>query len=260
MQQEAASQGGRRNLTIFVFATDLTLREGVAGGLFKISGTAIHPVKTHHPREWVKLREYVEPYLIQAAPSLTKAPVTIDHNVAIPLTDCRITISTWNEKDGAVYYEGLVNAYVADLIRTGKIKGVSLGIDWFKPGGGIIVGEAGQVIPYAFSFNEFSLIQNMTPGDPETTIRLWEALREGIETGSFELFEIQQQLVEAKERLAQLKHEREAAKIAAEARFVGLREAVKACIPNEMSLTFWRPGARMFARQLKETIEKYGGE
>jgi hypothetical protein len=178
------------------FSDGLTLLESVDGKLFKISGSAIHPCKTFHPNEWAKVRQYVEPYLEQAAPTLTKAPVTIDHSY--PLQGCKITVSVW--KDGALIYEGLVTADVADKIRKGVIKHVSVGVDWTKPGGGVVVGEEGQLIPYAFEFNEFSFLQNMDPGDNVSTVHLWEGvLKEAVA-------QVQQPTVEKPQPLTPLQH------------------------------------------------------
>jgi hypothetical protein len=257
------------------FYGSFVLKEAI-GGLYKISGTAIHPVKTHHPREWVKLRQYVEPYLEQAAPSLTKVPVTIDHGNyphTIPLTDCRITVSSW--KDGQLIYEGLVNARVADLIRQGKIKGVSLGIDWLKPGGGILVGAEGQVIPFSFEFNEFSLIQNMQPGDPTTTVRLWEALTEGIRSGDFSDVEKQRQAAELLDIVAETTREmfppvvQEAveavkAKMQEEWKAEALREGnltlkkeIEAIMPSGLTLVYWNNSAKTFLQELKQVLESY---
>ncbi len=159
------------------YSDGLTLLESVDGKLFKIPGSAIHPCKTFHPNEWAKVRQYVEPYLERAAPTLTKARVTIDHSYPLPEGN-RITVSVW--KDGELIYEGYVTADIADKIRKGIIKHVSVGVDWTKPGGGVIVGEEGQLIPYAFDFNEFSFLQNMDAGNPQATVHLWEGLMEGI--------------------------------------------------------------------------------
>jgi hypothetical protein len=180
-----------------IFSGSLKLAEGTAG-LYRISGVAIHPCKTYHPKEWGKIREYIEPYLERAAPTLTKVPVTLNHGYQLP--GCKITLSVW--KDGELIYEGVVTARIADLIRNGEIQHVSVGVDWQKPGGGIIVGEEGQVIPYAFEFNEFSLLQNMEPGDPMSTIRLWEGLAEGILKNATD-----QEMVAIRKRAFQLQDE-----------------------------------------------------
>jgi hypothetical protein len=163
-----------------VILSDITILREAIGGLYKISGSAIHPCKTFHPNEWVKLRQYVEPYLERAAPTLAGKPITIDHKQTLS-PENKITISYW--QDGQVYFEGTVTEQVYQMFMDGTLKRqVSIGVDWAHPGGGVIVGEEGQFIPYAFDFSELSfLTQEMNPGDLESSLQIWEGvLKEAI--------------------------------------------------------------------------------
>ena len=148
-------------------------------GMRKIKGSAIHPVATYHPHEWLKLRKYVEEYLAQAAPTLVGKPLMIDHNTPIP--NSKITFAFWNPETSSVDYEAEVPEDIADLIREGKIKGVSVGLDWQQVGGGLLVTPEGTV-PYAFTFEELSLCRNIQPGDPMATVQLWEGILPDAET------------------------------------------------------------------------------
>ena len=94
-------------------------------------------------------------------------------------------------------YEGTITEDVYKMSKSGMLKPkVSVGVDWLKPGGGLIVGEQGQVIPYAFDFSEFSLLMNMEPGDPDTNLQIWDGLMEGIIREGIEIVES----VEARKR------------------------------------------------------------
>jgi predicted NACHT family NTPase len=72
------------------------------------------------------------------------------------------------------------------------------------------------------------------------------------------LVEARKELFAANDKVVKLEKELQDEKVAAEVQLASLREAVRATIPNEMTLTFWNPAAKIFARQLKETIERYG--
>jgi hypothetical protein len=160
-------------LTILGDSLNLVLVEGTAG-LYKISGTAIHPCKTFHPADWAKIRYYIEPCLEKAAPTLVGKPIVIDHSTKLSEGNV-VTVSYW--KDGQLFYEATITKDVYDLFKNGMLKPhVSVGVNWMKPGGGLVVGESGEIIPYGFDFSEFSLLMNMEPGDPQTTLQLWEGV------------------------------------------------------------------------------------
>jgi hypothetical protein len=155
------------------FAGTISLKEA-SGGLWRVSGYAIHPMKTFHPKEWPTIRNYLEPYLINAAPTLAGKPFLIDHARTLSPQNC-LTLGKWDTEKCGVYYEGNVTEDVAIKIKSGRIKGVSVGVDFEKPGSGLVITDEG-CIPYAFGFDEVSFLENMTPGDPQASIQLWEGM------------------------------------------------------------------------------------
>jgi len=157
---------------IFLQAS-ISLKEAL-GNLWRVSGYAIHPMATYHPNEWPTVRQYLEPYLVNAAPTLAGKPFLIDHHRTLS-PENRLTLGRWDSEKRAVYYEGLVSEDVAAKIRAGRIKSVSVGVDFEKIGSGLVITESG-CIPYAYGFDEVSFLENMTPGDPQATIQLWEGV------------------------------------------------------------------------------------
>jgi hypothetical protein len=145
----------------------------------KVKGAAIHPMATYHPYEWPKVRVYLDDYLERAAPSAVGKPFMLDHSRSLSAEN-KITKNVWNKEKAQVEYEGDVSDDVAAMIESGKIKGVSVGLDFSKPGGGMLITERG-VIPYAFGFEEYSFLQDMEPGDPKA----WVSLCEAMETQEF---------------------------------------------------------------------------
>lgn len=145
----------------------------------KVHGAAIHPMATYHPYEWPKVRVYLDDYLERAAPSAVGKPFMLDHSRTLSAEN-KITKNVWNSEKAQVEYEGEVSDDVANMIKSGKIKGVSVGLDFTKPGGGMLITEKG-VIPYAFGFEEYSFLQHMEPGDPKA----WVSLCEAMETQGF---------------------------------------------------------------------------
>lgn len=140
----------------------------------KVRGYAIHPMATYHPKEWPTVRRYIEPYLIRAAPTAAGKPFLIDHEKKLS-PENHATLGRWDAEKNAVYYEGEVSDDIAEKIRLNKIKSVSVGLDFQRPGSGILVTERG-VIPYAYGLEEISFLQDMDPGDPEATVQLWEGI------------------------------------------------------------------------------------
>jgi hypothetical protein len=140
----------------------------------KVSGYCIHPMATLHPKEWPTVRLYLQPYLERAAPTLAGQPFLIDHLRTLSQEN-HLTLGRWDAEKNAVYYEGVVSDDVARKIRAGLIKSVSVGLDFQKPGSGILVTEEGA-IPFCFGFEEVSFLQNMDAGDPQASLQLWEGV------------------------------------------------------------------------------------
>lgn len=151
---------------------DSLLIEGTLGKR-KIRGVAIHPMATHHPKEWATVRKYLDVYLEKAAPTLIGKPLYLDHQQL--LLGCKVIEARWNPEMSRLEYVAEATEDVADKISKGLIKSVSVGIDWQMPGGGILATPEG-VIPYNFSFAELSLLEYLSPGDPVATVQLWEGI------------------------------------------------------------------------------------
>jgi hypothetical protein len=151
-------------------------------GKHRITGEAIHPCQTYHPGEWCEVRQYVEPFLERAAHSMVGKPLVIDHDEGRYgrklSVDNMITQAHWDPAKSAVVFEAEITEEVYRLFQCGELKPkVSVGVNWQKPGGGVIVGGNGQLIPYAFDFSELSLIsQTAEPGDPLTNLQIWECV------------------------------------------------------------------------------------
>jgi hypothetical protein len=133
--------------TLLIFENIVLNEAKLPNGHYRISGSAIHPCKTFHPNEWAKVRQYVEPYLKRAAPTLVKACLVIDHSRPLPAANS-LKFSRWNKEASSVDFEGEITEEVYRMFKSGVLKPhVSVGVDWMKPGGGIVVGEVGEVIP-----------------------------------------------------------------------------------------------------------------
>jgi ATP-dependent Clp protease protease subunit len=150
---------------------NITLDEALPNKKFKVHGIAIHPITTIHPGEAFSKRVYILERLQKAAPSLVGRQFMIDH--AESLADTKVTLCRWNEKENGLYYEGEVPEAVANNIRNGVFKGVSISVNpWIKGGG---VEWVDGVAPFGFEYDELSLIKNMTPADQKAWVQLMEA-------------------------------------------------------------------------------------
>jgi len=162
----------------FTFLVDsLIITEGVAEGVYKAHGFALHPVVTYHPGEPPRVYSAVKEELIKAAPTLKGKHLDIDHSDVPVNPDINIiTDSKWNFEVEAVEFWAQIDDYLYELIQSGCP--VSVSINWLIPDqGGIKVvevdGEIG-IAPYGFEFGDpgLSILQNMTPGDPNAMIEL----------------------------------------------------------------------------------------
>jgi len=148
----------------------------VVPGKNLIRGTAIHPVKTYHPKEWPKVRQYLESELKASAKSLIGTPLMIDHWRILPY-----------EVVGAAYEDGAVE-YVAecddqdilDKIRHGQIKHTSPEFKWKI----LERQDDGAIAPKNIEFSALSLLEFLPPGDPKTTVEVWEGVLDGIKKHS----------------------------------------------------------------------------
>jgi hypothetical protein len=151
---------------------NITLDEALVNKKYKVHGIAIHgDITTKHPGETFDKRKYILERVKKAAPTLVGRQLMLDHTE--PLADCQVTVSRWDEKENGLYYEGDVTETVADMIRNGQIKGVSISVNpWIKGGG---VEWVDGVAPFGFEYDELSLIKNMVPVDPDAWVKLMQA-------------------------------------------------------------------------------------
>jgi len=139
--------------------------------VFKVYGHAIHPIRTYHPNEWPQVRVYLREELRRAAPTLVGKPLGVDHLYDLPPPN-RVTYAAWDDEADALYFEGEVSAEVAELIRSGRVRGVSIELNWERPGGRLEY--VNGIAPRNFEFTGLDLIVNLEPGDPKAWVQLWE--------------------------------------------------------------------------------------
>lgn len=131
-----------------------------------IHGRAIHPVKTLHPEEWPSVRVYLEDELRRATVSLVGAPLLLDHESPLDgyVMDARYA-------EGAVEYVAELNdETVLDLIRQGIIRHCSVEYEWEN------LQRVNGAAPRGIKFTGLALLKNYEPGDPETTVQIWEGI------------------------------------------------------------------------------------
>ena len=98
-------------------------------------------------------------------------PLGVDHLYDLPPPN-RVTYAAWDDEADALYFEGEVSAEVAELIRSGRVRGVSIELNWERPGGRLEY--VNGIAPRNFEFTGLDLIVNLEPGDPEAWVQLWE--------------------------------------------------------------------------------------
>jgi hypothetical protein len=157
--------------TLLLFGSQPLLKNG------KISGRAIHPVTTFH-NEFPVLREFVGEYLEKAInDSVFPIPINVDHGIPLDFTKNKITELQWNPEKMEVEYFGEVDDQVEEDIKNGLYKnGVSIEIG-FPPGSSIefVNGSTAiaRAIPKGFKYKAVSLLRDMSPSDPTTSLRVW---------------------------------------------------------------------------------------
>lgn len=132
-----------------------------------IRGKAIHPTKTFHPKDWeTPVRIYLEEELQKAAQSLAGRPLFLDHLYPI---DGRVLGARY--EDGAVEYLAELNdERVLDWVRDGAIKHCSIQYDWSS------LARLDGVAPRGIEFDHLALLKSLQPGDPLTTVEIWEGI------------------------------------------------------------------------------------
>jgi len=131
-----------------------------------IRGKAIHPVKTMHPEEWPNVRVYLEDELQKAAHTLADQPLLLDH-----LNPLNGKILAAQYEDGAVEYVAeLDDPQVLGWIRDGTIKHCSVEYDWSS------LDKVNGIAPRGIQFMGLALLKDFLPGDPQSSVEVWEAL------------------------------------------------------------------------------------
>jgi hypothetical protein len=131
-----------------------------------IRGKALHPMRTIHPDEWPAIKEYLEEELQKSAHTLEGTPLILDHYKPI-----RGKVLGAEYEDGSIEYVAQLNdPTITKQIHDGKIKHCSVEFEWKS------LEKLNGVAPRGIKFTGLSLLQNYQPGDPQTTVEVWEAI------------------------------------------------------------------------------------
>jgi hypothetical protein len=141
-------------------------------GKYGIEGVAIHAGHTYHPNESVEVREWGDQELNTQAHTMEGKPLIFDHKTI--LNGCKVTSCWYDPIKRALNYKGEVTPEVAQWIRNGYVKGVSVEVNWQVPGGSVhyVDGFAAK----GFVFEGLSLLHELQPGDPKAFVKLMEAV------------------------------------------------------------------------------------
>jgi len=144
----------------------------VVPGKKLIRGKAIHPVKTYHPNEWPKVRKYLESELKASAESLVGVPLILDHWRILPY---KVTGAKY--EDGALEFVAECDdEVILQKIRNKAIAHMSPEFKW-----GILEHqEDGSIAPKNIKFSALSLLEFLPPGDPQSTVEVWEGVMNGV--------------------------------------------------------------------------------
>ena len=134
-----------------------------------LRGKAIHPIKIYHPDEWPHLRVYLEEELEKSADSMVGKPLYLDHWYEFP--GSRVLGAKY--EDGALEYvadPGREAERIFDMIRRGESKHVSVQFDWK------ILEQVNGLAPRGINYQHLSLLKDMMPGDPASTVEIWKSI------------------------------------------------------------------------------------
>jgi hypothetical protein len=165
--------GEAENQKLHLFSESIS----IAGN--KVSGVAIHPRRIFHPEENVT-HVYLREELEKAAPTLIGKPFGIDHQYVLPPPNL-ITNAWYDSKENGVAFEGIVEDKIAEQIRNQVFKGLSIELDWLKPGGKIEYVDG--IAPRNFELTSVHLLKKFPPGDRDAFIKLWNGIMEQLVMG-----------------------------------------------------------------------------
>jgi len=140
----------------------------------RVSGVCVHPKRIFHPEEGLE-HVYLKEELEKAAPTLIGKPFGLDHLYVLPPPNV-ITNSWYDRVENGVAYEGTVDDEVAGKIRNKEFKGVSIELNWLRPGGKVEFMDG--VAPRNFELTSVHLLRKFPPGDKDAFIRFWNAVME----------------------------------------------------------------------------------
>lgn len=139
----------------------------------KVSGVAIHPKRLWHPEEG-QTHVFLKEELKKAAASLGGKPFGVDHLRLLPKPNF-VEKAWWDEQQSGVAFEGTVDDEVARKIKEGAFKGLSIELDWFRPG--VMMEKLnGGIAPRNFDFTSVHFMSRFPPADKETYVKLWEGI------------------------------------------------------------------------------------
>jgi hypothetical protein len=131
-----------------------------------IRGKALHPIRTLHPNEWPEIREYLKEELEKSAHTLAGTPLILDHHKQI---NGKVLGAEY--EDGAIeYIAQLDDPTITSQIADGTIKHCSVEFEWKT------LEKLNGHAPRGIKFTGLSLLKDYPPGDPQTTVELWEAI------------------------------------------------------------------------------------
>ena len=168
-----AMEEGRRTPSSYYFFTESIKLEGNV-----VSGVAIHPKLIWHPEsgsDFKAKHDYLKEELKKAAESLKGKPFGEDHLRLLPAPNV-MTEGHWDEQQNGVAFKGTVSDDVAQRIRNKEYKGLSVEIDWKKPGKYVMLEKTNGAAPRNFEFTSVHFLRRFPPGDKEAFVKLMEGL------------------------------------------------------------------------------------
>jgi len=139
----------------------------------RVSGVAIHPKKLWHPEEG-ESHLFLKEELKKSAPSLGGKPFGVDHLHLLPKPNL-VEKAWYDEQENGVAFEGTVDNQIAQKIKEGAYKGLSIELNWFKDG--VMMEKIGGALaPRNFDFTSVHFMSMFPPADKETYVKVWEGI------------------------------------------------------------------------------------
>lgn len=164
---ETKSLGSQQRKESFEWTMPIRKYKEQGDGII-IKGTAITVGETRNNNV------YTEDELRLAARSLAKRPITVNHDEALDFPESQVLDAEF--VDDHIEYTALIGAkkYIP-IIAAGRIDHVSIEADYRYNMGDIVNG----VVPKGVVFTGMSILMpDVEPGDPDSSVMVWEKLRE----------------------------------------------------------------------------------